>query len=92
MEPNTDTIAYLTKYNNNGAETLQKDLDKLGHWENEWCMKFHPDKCTVLRVTNKKKLIDAKYQLHGHTLVSYIRQIFRPHVHKQITMGPAHKL
>jgi hypothetical protein len=63
-----DTIAYLTISNNNDAETLQKDLDKLGHWENEWCMKFHPDKFTVLRVTNKKKIIDAKYQLHGHTL------------------------
>ena len=61
---------YLTISNNNDAETLQKDLDKLGHWENEWCMKFHPDKCTVLRVTNKKKTIDAKYQLHGHTLES----------------------
>jgi hypothetical protein len=33
-------------------------------------MKFHPDKCTVLRVTNKKKTIDAKYQLHGYTLES----------------------
>ena len=65
-----DTIAYLTISNNNDAETLQKDLDKLGHWGNEWCMKFHPDKCTVLRVTNKKKIIDAKYQLHGHTLES----------------------
>jgi hypothetical protein len=43
-----DTIAYLTISNNNDAETLQKDLDKLGHWENEWSMKFHPDKCTVL--------------------------------------------
>jgi hypothetical protein len=42
-----DTIAYLTISNNNDAETLQKDLDKLGHWEYEWCMKFHPDKCTV---------------------------------------------
>jgi hypothetical protein len=52
------------------AETLQKDLDKLGHVENEWCMKFYPDKCTGLRVTNKKKRIDAKYQLHGHTLES----------------------
>ena len=37
-----DTIPYLTISNNNDAETLQKDLDKLGHWENEWCMKFHP--------------------------------------------------
>ena len=54
----------------NIQQQLQKDLDKLGHWENEWCMKFHPDKCTVLRVTNKKKIIDAKYQLHGHTLES----------------------
>jgi hypothetical protein len=33
-------------------------------------MKFHPDKCTVLRVANKKKTIDAQYQLHGHTLES----------------------
>jgi hypothetical protein len=68
-----DTIAYLTIFNNNDAETLQKDLDKLGHWENEWCMKFHSDKCTlvtVLRVTNKKKTIDAKYQLHRHMLES----------------------
>jgi heme oxygenase len=54
---NHEAIAYLTISNNNDAETLQKDLDKLGHWENEWCMKFHPDKCTVLRVTNKKKII-----------------------------------
>ena len=33
-------------------------------------MEFHPDKCTVLRVTNKKKTIDARYQLHGHMLES----------------------
>jgi hypothetical protein len=28
-------------------------------------MKFYPDKWTVLRVTNNKKIIYAKYQLHG---------------------------
>jgi hypothetical protein len=30
-----DTIAYLTISNNNDAETLQKDLDKLGHYVQE---------------------------------------------------------
>ena len=61
-----DTIAYLTISNNNDAETLQKELDKLGQWENELYMNFmynsfSHDKSTVLRVTNKKKTIDAKY-------------------------------
>ena len=50
------------------ASTLQEDLNKLGQWENEWCMKFHPDKCNVLRVTNKTKKTEANYHLHGHTL------------------------
>jgi hypothetical protein len=45
-----DTIIYLTIANEEDASTLQEDLNKLGQWENEWCMKFHPDKCNVLRV------------------------------------------
>ena len=31
-------------------------------------MKFHPDRCNVLRVTNKTKKTEANYHLHGHTL------------------------
>ena len=31
-------------------------------------MEFHPDKCQVITVTNKKKLINANYQLHNQTL------------------------
>jgi hypothetical protein len=31
-------------------------------------MKFHPDKCNVLRVTNKTKKTEVNYHLHGHTL------------------------
>jgi hypothetical protein len=45
-----DTIIYLTIANEDDASTLQEDFNKLGQWENEWCMKFHPDKCNVLRV------------------------------------------
>jgi hypothetical protein len=58
-----DTIIYLTIPNEDDASTLQEDLNKLGQWENEWCMKFHPDTCNVLRVINKTKKTDANYHL-----------------------------
>jgi hypothetical protein len=41
--PADDTIIYLTIANEDDASTLQEDLNKLGQWENEWCMKFHPE-------------------------------------------------
>jgi myo-inositol-hexaphosphate 3-phosphohydrolase len=31
-------------------------------------MHFHPDKCTIVSVTQKRKTILHTYQLHGHTL------------------------
>ena len=32
-------------------------------------MKFHPDKCTVIRIsTNKKQILKTNYHIHGHTL------------------------
>ena len=58
-----DTIIYLTITNEDDASTLQEDLNKLGQWENEWCMKFHPDKCNVLRATNKTKKTEANYHI-----------------------------
>jgi hypothetical protein len=66
------TIIYLTIANEDDASTLQEDLNKLGQWENEWCMKFHPDKCNVLRVANKTKKTEANYHLHGHTPASIL--------------------
>jgi hypothetical protein len=35
-----DTIIYLTIANEDDASILQEHLNKLGQWENEWCMKF----------------------------------------------------
>jgi hypothetical protein len=34
---------------------LQSDLDAAARWEVDWLMAFHPDKCTVLTITQKKK-------------------------------------
>jgi hypothetical protein len=50
------------------GKILQEDLDKLADWEKLWCMKFHQDKCNVLKVTNRKKNINTTYHLHGYTL------------------------
>ena len=64
------TIAYLTVDSQSDAMALQHDLDLLAVWERTWQMEFHPDKCQVLRVTNKKSanIITYDYILHGQTL------------------------
>ena len=63
-----DTIMYLTVSNQTDCHTLQNDLTKLENWEMEWLMSFNPDKCEVIRVTNKKKPTIYKYMLHGVSL------------------------
>ena len=63
-----DTILYHTIECKRDSKILQKDLDHLAAWEEKWKMKFHPQKCNVLRITRRKKPIDSSYQLHGHTL------------------------
>ena len=65
-----DTMMYMTVSSENDANTLQHDLDKLAAWEEKWMMKFHPQKCSVLRITRKKSPYIHNYQLHGHTLLS----------------------
>ena len=61
-----DTMIYLTVQNNEDAERLQQDLNKLCDWEAKWLMEFHPDKCEVISITRKKNPICYPYQLHGH--------------------------
>ena len=34
-------------------------------WETDWQMHFNPDKCELIRITNKRKTINAMYQIHG---------------------------
>ena len=45
---------------------LQEDLSELERWEDTWQMKFHPEKCMVIRI--KRHIIKTNYQIHGHTL------------------------
>jgi hypothetical protein len=65
-----DTIAYLTITSEDDAEHLQEDLDKLAQWGEDWFMQFHPAKCTVLTVTNKRNPIVTEYTIRGQLLAA----------------------
>ena len=65
-----DTIAYLTITSEDDAEHLQEDLDKLAQWGEDWYMQFHPAKCTVLTVTNKRNPIVTEYSIRGKLLAA----------------------
>ena len=64
-----DCILYRVINTQDDAAKLQQDLDRLQQWEKTWLMDFHPDKCQLLRVTNKRKVISANYSIHGHKLL-----------------------
>jgi hypothetical protein len=61
-------LLYRKICNEEDTILLQKDLDKLQQLEETWLMQFNPDKCDVLRVTNKRKPIAKNYTTHGKTL------------------------
>ena len=63
-----DSILYREIKTPQDSSTLQEDLDALAAWEEKWGMAFHPDKCTVLRITRKKEPIATPYNLRGHQL------------------------
>ena len=65
-----DCVLYRTIDNNQDSKDLQADLDSLQKWESDWLMEFHPEKCQVLHITNKKQPIENNYTIHGHTLES----------------------
>ena len=63
-----DSLLYRVINSPDDARLLQEDLNNLQMWEKLWGMSFNPDKCEVLRITNKRSPIQSNYVLHGHTL------------------------
>ena len=63
-----DCVLYRRINNNRDAELLQEDLEALQTWERDWLMEFHPQKCQVLHITNKRQPVKQSYTIHGHVL------------------------
>jgi hypothetical protein len=53
-----DSIIYKEITCQDDYKKLQFDLDAAARWEADWLMAFHPDKCTVLTITQKKTVLN----------------------------------
>ena len=60
-----DSLLYRNINNYEDTLILQRDLDQLQRWEVTWKMEFHPQKCQLLRITNKQKFISQNYNIHN---------------------------
>ena len=49
------TIIYVILTAGNNCKNLQEDHHASERWEADWMMAFHPDKCSVIRITRKKE-------------------------------------
>ncbi len=63
-----DCLLYHILSSAEDAAKLQQDLTNLQKWEDDWLISFNPDKCKVLRVTNKRKTYPATYSIRGQEL------------------------
>ena len=63
-----DSLLYRQINSQKDCEILQKDLDTLQIWESKFKMEFHPEKCNLLQITNKKKPFDFIYKIHNTPL------------------------
>ena len=63
-----DCVLYRTINDREDAKLLQEDLEALQEWEKDWLMEFHPQKCQILHITNKRQALRQPYNIHGHIL------------------------
>jgi len=63
-----DCILYKKITSVDDANLLQRDLEALQRWEKDGLVKFHPHKCQVLHITNRRSPLPEPYNIHGHVL------------------------
>ena len=63
-----DSLLYRTIADDSDTLLLQKDLDTLQQWESNNKMEFHPDKCSLLQITNRLHPVNFIYNIHNTPL------------------------
>ena len=63
-----DSLLYARISGKEDAVRLQEDHNRLQECKKTWLINFHPDKCEILRMTNKVKPINYDYDIHDHKL------------------------
>ena len=51
-----DTKIFSVQKNRENNTQLQRDVDELQNWSNDWKLKFHPDKCKHMVVTSSSRI------------------------------------
>jgi len=54
-----DTKLFARTDTREGTECLQEDLNRLQDWSDKWLLKFHPEKCSVIKLGRQKS--EGKY-------------------------------
>ena len=64
-----DCVCYRDITSEEDCQALQKDINTLGDWAEQWGMRFQPVKCNMMTLSKKKKSIHHAYTLKGTELV-----------------------
>jgi hypothetical protein len=63
-----DCLLYRKIQTSADESLLQKDLDILAEWAENWGMKFNTSKCNIMRISRKRDPGEPKYSMRGVNL------------------------
>ena len=69
-----DTKFFRRIVDSDDAAVIQQDLDTLHKWSSDWLLKFHPDKCVVIRLSVTSENWYYRYTL-GDDELEYVDQV-----------------
>ena len=87
-----DCILHRQISSENDQQLLQEDLDMLATWGKIWGMEFHPQRCSIMRISRARTPRTFQYHLKGVPLsekqsLKYLGWVYSPTYH-----GKSYKL